>query len=132
MTAYAYRCKLFSENAYASLWYTVFSMASQTQTNRKLRTYARNRPKRQRTPAESDSTYFLKLVIYVLLGTFWIKFAQPIEVAGVPFGGVPLGMMVGILIVSQFEKNQANRKIWYAVLLVITIISHFVPAGIVI
>jgi len=82
--------------------------------------------------SESDSTYFLKLVIFVLLGTLWLKFAQPITVVGIPFGGIPLGLLVGLLLVRLFEKLQGDRKIWYAILLVVTIISNFVPAGIVI
>lgn len=97
------------------------------------RTYARNRPKYSGERIyESDSTYFFKLVVCVLLGTFWVKFAEPLTLQGVPFGGVPVGMLIGLLLVRQFEKYQSNRKIWYAILLVVTIISHFVPAGIVI
>ncbi len=106
-------------------------MAKQKQ--KRPRTYARNRAKRYREKIyESDSTYFLKLVVFVLLGTLWLKFAQPLVVAGIPFGGIPLGLLVGLLLVRGFEKYQSDRKIWYAILLVVTIISHFVPAGIVI
>lgn len=103
------------------------------QKQKRPRTYARNRVKRSGEKVyESDSTYFLKLVIFVLLGTLWLKFAQPIAVAGIPLGGIPLGLLIGLLLVRQFEKFQSDRKIWYAILLVVTIISHFVPAGIVI
>ncbi len=97
------------------------------------RTYARNRARGYHEKIfESDSSYFLKLVIYALLGTLWLKFAQPLYIAGIPFGGIPLGMLVGLICVRYFEKYQSDRKIWYAILLVVTIISHFVPAGIVI
>lgn len=108
-----------------------------TKTNQKRpRTYARNRATAvTRTGREkifeSDGTYFLKLVVFVLLGTFWLKFQQPISWLGVPFSGVPAGMLVGLILVSRSEKIQADRKIWYAILLVVTIISYFVPAGIV-
>ena len=103
------------------------------QKQKRPRTYARNRARRYHERIyESDSTYFLKLVVYVLLGTFWLKFASPVTVLGVPFGGVPVGMLIGLLLVRYAEKYQSNRKIWYAILLVVTIISHFVPAGIVI
>lgn len=81
---------------------------------------------------ESDGTYFLKLVVFVLLGTLWLKFSQPITWMGIPMGGIPLGMLVGLLLVSRFEKYQSDRKIWYATLLVVTIICYFVPAGILI
>lgn len=103
------------------------------QKQKRPRTYARNRVKGYHEKLyESDSTYFLKLVIYVLLGTLWLKFAQPIYWGGIPFGGIPLGMLLGVLSVRYFEKYQSDRKIWYAILLIVTIISHFVPAGIVI
>ena len=81
---------------------------------------------------ESDSTYFLKLVVVVLLGTFWIKFASPFVLLGFTYTAVPIGIMVGYLVVRAFEHHQDDRKIWYAVLLIVGVISYFGPAGIVI
>ena len=104
---------------------------------KRTRTYARNRATavsrtgRERI-FESDGTYFLKLVVFVLLGTFWIKFGQPVTWLGLPLNGIPVGLLVGLILVSRFEKYQADRKIWYAILVVVGIISYFVPAGIVI
>lgn len=103
---------------------------------KKSRTYARNRAAVSRTGrmlvAEPDSTYFLKLVIVVILGTLWIKLTHPVSWMGIPFGGIPLGLLVGLAGIKLFEKNPFDRKIWFAVLIVIAIISYFVPAGIVI
>lgn len=81
---------------------------------------------------ESDGTYFLKLVVFVLLGTLWLKFLHPVSWQGIPLNGLPLGLLFGLVLVSYFEKHQSDRKIWYAILLVVTIICYFVPAGIVI
>lgn len=81
---------------------------------------------------ESDSTYLLKLVVFVLLGTLWLKFSQPLIWHGVPINGFPFGLIIGLILVRQFEKHQSDRKIWYASLIVVTIICYFVPAGIVI
>lgn len=81
---------------------------------------------------ESDSTYLLKLVAFVLLGTLWLKFQVPVTWLGVPFSGIPAGLLIGLLLVNKFEKYQVDRKIWYAILIVVTIICYFVPAGIVI
>lgn len=81
---------------------------------------------------ETDGTYFLKLVFVVLAGTLWLKFKAPVEWLGIPLSGIPLGMLVGLICVNRFEKLQADRKIWYAMLVIIAIISYFVPAGIVI
>jgi hypothetical protein len=80
---------------------------------------------------ETDGTYFLKLVVFVLLGTLWLKFQQPMTWLGLPIHGIPIGMLFGLMLVRQFEKIQSDRKIWYAILLVVTIICYFVPAGIV-
>lgn len=97
------------------------------------RTYARNRHVAavQKQVTESDGTYFLKLIIVVLLGTLWLKLAQPLTWQGIPFGAFPLGAVIGFAGIAFLEKNQTDRKIWYAVLTIVTIISYFMPAGIV-
>jgi hypothetical protein len=102
---------------------------------RKQRTYARNRSVSRRgylKHEESDGQYLLKLVLVVLLGTLWLKFNAPLQVGPFMTGGVPVGMLFGLLIISRFEKMQYDRKLWYAILLIVTIISFFAPAGIVI
>ena len=100
------------------------------------RTYARNRAALSRTGrsliAEPDSTYFLKLVIVVVLGTFWIKFGNPMTWQGVPVNALPIGRLLGLAGIRLLEKNPFDRKIWYAVLIVVGIICYFVPAGILI
>lgn len=110
---------------------------SQTQTYRKPRhrTYARNRPRRSRVGSqlsEGDGIYFLKLVLVVLLGTLWLKFAIPMEWNGIPVTAFPLGALLALVAIRLFEKNEYDRKIWFAVLVIVTILSYFVPAGIVI
>lgn len=98
------------------------------------RTYARNRPRRRVSERlqEGDGVYFLKLVVVVLLGTLWLKLVTPLTWQGIPFGAFPLGALIALVGIKLFEKNQYDRKIWFAVLLVVMIISYFVPAGIVI
>lgn len=99
------------------------------------RTYARNRSFSRRGYEkifESDGEYLLKLIVCVLLGSFWIKFSEPISWMGMSLFAIPVGLAVGLLIVSQFEKFQSDRKIWYAVIIIVGVISYFVPAGIVI
>jgi hypothetical protein len=81
---------------------------------------------------ESDGTYLLKLVVFVLLGTFWIKLGTPVSWLGMPIHGFPVGLLVGMLLVRQFEKHQEDRKIWYAILIVVSIICYFAAAGVVI
>jgi hypothetical protein len=103
---------------------------------KRTRTYARERVSEisrrgNEKVFETDSTYFLKLVVFVLLGTFWLKFQLPVLWLGVPFNGLPIGLLIGLLLVSRFEKYQSDRKIWYAILVVVSIICYFVPAGVV-
>lgn len=81
---------------------------------------------------ESDGSYFFKLVVVLLLGTFWIKFNTPVTWLGMQFAAIPLGIAIGVILVKLFEKSMTNRKIWYAVLLVVGVISYFVPAGVII
>lgn len=101
----------------------------------KQRTYARNRFITRRgylKSNESDGVYILKLVAVIVLGSFWIKFHN----AGTPGGpfllGVPIGLIVGLFLVHTFEKSPYDRRIWYAIIIVVTIISCFLPAGIMI
>jgi len=106
------------------------------QKQKRQRTYARFRAQAisrrgYEKTFETDSTYFLKLVVFVLLGTFWLKFQQPVSWLGVPFSGVPVGLLVGLLLVGKFEKYQSDRKIWYAILIIVAIVCYFVPAGVV-
>jgi hypothetical protein len=81
---------------------------------------------------EADGVYFLKLVIVVLLSTLWLKLATPLSWHGIPLGGFPIGAMVTLIAIRLLEKDPYDRKIWFAVLVVVTIISYFVPAGIII
>lgn len=98
------------------------------------RTYARNRPRlaRSNRSTETDGVYFLKLIIVVLLSTLWLKFAMPMTWQGIPLAAFPLGALVAAIGIKLLEKDRYDRKIWFAVLVVVTIISYFVPAGIVI
>lgn len=86
---------------------------------------------KKREQPERDSTYFLKLVIYILLGTFWLKFASPMHIGDVVLNGLPLGLFIGVVFASH-DHFQIDRKVEYAVLIVMTILSYFLPAGIVV
>ena len=113
------------------LYYKVL-MAKKKQ---RTRTYARNRPVVRRKGLEnlweSDGTYVLKLVLVTLGGLMWIRLSDPIVLGVVPFGAFPAGALIVGLLLAWLEKAQFNRKIMYAVLVVVTIIGFFVDAGIV-
>jgi hypothetical protein len=86
--------------------------------------------KRQQTN-EPDSTYFLKLVLYVIAGSFWLKFSSPLVLGGFEVSALPVGFFIGLLFASH-DHFQIDRKIEYAILIVIAIVSYFLPAGIVV
>jgi len=108
---------------------------AQKHKKKRPRTYARNRAFSRRGYErlfESDGEYLLKLILCVLLGSFWIKFNQPLLLSGLSVNALPVGLFGGLLLVSQLEKFQSDRKIWYAILLIVGIISYYEPAGIII
>jgi apolipoprotein N-acyltransferase len=81
---------------------------------------------------EPDGIYLLKLVLVTLCGLLWLKLQTPLLIGGtVPVGAFPVGTVIGLGLISWLEKAQFNRKIMYAVLIVVTIIGFFVDAGIV-
>lgn len=80
---------------------------------------------------ESDGAFLLKLVFTIILSTFWVKFGTPMASGGVTMNALPLGMMAALLIVRIGEKHQLDRKIFYAVIMVVGILTYFVEAGIV-
>lgn len=101
----------------------------------KQRTYARNRPVSRRgylKSNESDGRYLLKLVVVILLGSFWVKFQNAGAVNGPWLLGLPVGLVVGLFLIHKFEKSPYDRRIWYAIIIVVTIVSCFLPAGIMI
>lgn len=89
---------------------------------------AHTRPK----PRETDGQYLLKLVLVILLGTLWLKFATPASFGQFQLAALPVGMLFGLVLISQLEHYQTDRKIWYAILIVVSILCYFVPAGIMI
>jgi len=87
-------------------------------------------PKNVLATSETDGEYLLKLVLVLILGTMWLKFEDPLMFGAVPVAGIPIGLIAGLLLVEHFEKLQTDRKIWYVVLLLVTVLSYFLPAGI--
>lgn len=90
-----------------------------------------NKQNKKNSDSEEDSSFILKIVIYILLATFWVKFQTPIELGFLTISGLPVGLLVGLILASQ-DRFQIDRKIEYVVLFIMTIITYFVPAGIVI
>lgn len=109
-------------------------------TKQKTRTYARNRLKsselfsrkgRERI-YDNDGSFFLKLVVFVILSALWLRLKNPIEVGGLVVQAIPVGLFIALLLVLKTEKYQFNRKIWYVTIIFMAILTSFTPVGVMI
>jgi hypothetical protein len=79
---------------------------------------------KKKIKTSSDSAYFLKLVVFIILGSLWIK-ATDGQSWQLP---IPAGLLVGLLLAS-YEHFRIDRKIEYAVLLVSMLVGFWLPIG---
>ena len=63
---------------------------------------------------ETDPAYFLKILIYFVLGTIWIKYNGYVV--------FPVGLILG-LIIAQKDHFAIDRKVEYAILLISAVIG---------
>ena len=90
---------------------------------------ARAKQKRQTKTASTsgvsfDGVYLLKLVLYLLLGSIWLKIQSGSNISF----PIPVGLIVG-LILTTHEHFQIDRKIEYAIMLVAMLFGYFAPYG---
>ena len=88
---------------------------------------AKNKKTSKKSSKEPDSTFFLKLVLYLILGSQWLRI-ESLPDWSIP---IPLGLLVGIYFASH-EHFQIDRKIEYALLLVSMFVAFWLPMGIVV
>ena len=109
-------------------------------TKQKTRTYARNRSKSSELSSrkgreriyDNDGSFFLKLVVFVILSALWLRLKNPIEVGGLVVQAIPVGLFIALLLVLKIEKYQFNRKIWYVTIIFMAILTSFTPVGVMI
>lgn len=86
------------------------------------------RSKRASTPKAAtqtfDGVYLLKMVLYLLLGSLWLKISNGADV-NVP---IPIGLVIGLFFTTH-EHFIIDRKIEYAVMLVAMLIGYFASYG---
>lgn len=88
-------------------------------------------PKKKSTVrTETDSAYFLKIVLFLILGTFWLRLTD-VNVGPFEHLSIPAGLLVGLLFAAH-DHFQIDRKMEYALLLIATVMSFYLPMGIVI
>lgn len=71
-----------------------------------------------------DGVYLFKMVLYLLLGSMWVKVSAGADLT-IP---IPIGLVIG-LIFTMHEHFQIDRKIEYAVMLVAMLFGYFAPYG---
>ncbi|MET1033525.1 MAG: hypothetical protein ABWX94_03425 [Candidatus Saccharimonadales bacterium] len=71
-----------------------------------------------------DGVYLFKMVLYLLLGSMWVKVSAGADMT-IP---LPVGLIIG-LIFTTHEHFQIDRKIEYAVMLVAMLFGYFAPYG---
>jgi len=74
--------------------------------------------------AAFDGVYLFKMVLYLLLGSIWVKVSAGADLT-VP---IPVGLIIG-LIFTTHEHFQIDRKIEYAIMLVAMLFGYFAPYG---
>ncbi len=84
-----------------------------------------NKKNKKTTKQELDSVYVLKLVVYMLLGSLWLKITHN-QTLQIP---IPVGFLLG-LVFARHDHIQFDRKIGYAVLLVSMLIGFWLPIGV--
>jgi len=80
--------------------------------------------KQARKTQEFDGVYLLKLVLYIILGSMWLKVGNG---DGVNIS-LPVGLAAGLIFASH-EHFRIDRKIEYAVLLVAMLVGYLAPYG---
>ncbi|MDQ2973133.1 MAG: hypothetical protein M3Q79_01455 [bacterium] len=83
------------------------------------------RPASKVSAKESDSEYFLKLTMYMIIGSQWIRIERFPEWQ-IP---IPYGLLIGLWFASR-DHFQIDRKIEYAILLTATMVGFWLPIGI--
>lgn len=87
----------------------------------------KKRNKKNKTAQEPDSSYFLKLVLYLILGSQWVR-VESLPDLSVP---LPIGLALGVWFASH-DHFQMDRKIEYAILLISMFVSFWLPLGLII
>ena len=85
---------------------------STSKTKRSLHNSAHSHPNPLRR--ETDNVYFLKILLYFVIGTIWIKYNGWVI--------FPVGLALGLLFVHS-DHFAIDRKVEYAVLLVATLLG---------
>lgn len=83
----------------------------------------KTKTKRKPSVQQLDSVFILKIVLYLILGSLWVRLD-----AGNYQVPLPLGALAGLLFASH-EHFKIDRKIEYVVLLLAMFVGFWLPIG---
>ena len=89
------------------------------------KTKKRSKTAQKQTPDAIDGAFVLKLVLYVILGSLWVKITKSGSSLQLP---LPVGLVIGLIFTSH-EHFRMDRKIEYAVLVVAALFGYLAPYG---
>ena len=72
-----------------------------------------------------DGVYVLKMALYVILGSLWLKVNHTTHNLHIP---IPLGAVIALLFTTH-EHFRVDRKIEYAVIVVAALFGFLAPYG---
>jgi len=86
---------------------------------------AKAKARKTSKPVELDSVYLLKMLLYLIAGSLWLRITTS-QTSQIP---IPVGFIAGILF-TMHERLQIDRKLEYAILLMAMFIGFWLPIGI--
>ena len=75
---------------------------------------------------ESDNAYILKIVLYLIIGSQWIRLTDAELSQQIP---LPLGLVIGFIFATH-DHFQIDRKIEYAVIVLACLVGFWTQVGI--
>lgn len=88
---------------------------------------AKIKPKKRQNKSyiTSDSGYLLKIVMYLIIGSQWLRFVDAGLSKQIP---IPVGFIVGLIFASH-DHFKIDRKIEYAVLSFAMFLGFWIQTG---
>lgn len=88
---------------------------------------AKTKKRTKKVINEPDSTYFLKIVLYLIVGSQWLRI-EHLPDWSIP---IPVGLLIGLFYAAH-DHFAIDRKIEFALLIVSAFVALWLPIGLVI
>lgn len=79
--------------------------------------------KTKKSSKNNEAIYILKLVLYLILGSQWLRITK-----GSVTVPLPLGVILGLLL-ARTDRLSFDRKMAYAILLLSMFVGYWLPIG---